>query len=187
MWGLVQRQHGQLAPARTREREREGEGEGEGGREGERERGREGEREREGGRERERESAARRDAGEQLGLGRPGYDNPAVTCLYVLRNIDGRTLATQVLLRHCSKEDRVGAADVDVTCLLSGFLTITAYCILDIGDTVSCSCNIDIGGVRQIMWGLVPRRCECMCRRLAFPCPAATREPPPPGPLHRVW
>ena len=139
----MQRQHGQLAPARTREREREGgrEGERERGREGERERGREGERERgregERGRERERagerESAARRDAGEQLGLGRPGYDNPAVTCLYVLRNIDGRTLATQVLLRHCSKEDRVGAADVDVTCLLNGFLTITAYCILYTG------------------------------------------------------
>ena len=52
-------------------------------------------------------------------------------CLYVLRNIGGRTLATQVLLRHCSKEDRVGAADVDVICLLNGFLTIialTVYC-----------------------------------------------------------
>lgn len=32
-----------------------------------------------------------------------GYDNPAVTCLYVFRNIDASTLATQVLLRHCSK------------------------------------------------------------------------------------
>ncbi|CAJ1368424.1 unnamed protein product [Effrenium voratum] len=32
-----------------------------------------------------------------------GYDNPAVTCLYVFRKIDASTLATQVLLRHCSK------------------------------------------------------------------------------------
>ena len=32
-----------------------------------------------------------------------GYDNPAVTCLYVFRKIDVSTLATQVLLRHCSK------------------------------------------------------------------------------------
>lgn len=32
-----------------------------------------------------------------------GYDNAAVTCLYVLRKIDAGTLATQVLLRHCSK------------------------------------------------------------------------------------
>ena len=32
-----------------------------------------------------------------------GYDNPAVTCLYMFRKIDASTLATQVLLRHCSK------------------------------------------------------------------------------------
>lgn len=32
-----------------------------------------------------------------------GYDNPAVTCLYMCRKIDTSTLATQVLLRHCSK------------------------------------------------------------------------------------
>lgn len=32
-----------------------------------------------------------------------GYDNPAVTCLYMFRKIDTSTLATQVLLRHCSK------------------------------------------------------------------------------------
>jgi len=32
-----------------------------------------------------------------------GYDNPAVTCLYMFRKIDASTLATQVLLPHCSK------------------------------------------------------------------------------------
>ena len=62
----------------------------------------------------------------------PGYDNPAVTCLYIFRNIDGRTLATQVLLRHCSEEDRFGAGEAAAVYLLNGlmafgFLTIIAY------------------------------------------------------------
>ena len=52
----------------------------------------------------------------------PGYDNPAVTCLYIFRNIDGRTLATQVLLRHCSEEDRFGAGEAAAVYLLNGLM-----------------------------------------------------------------
>lgn len=57
--------------------------------------------------------------GPRAGGVRGGYDNPHVTSLYVLRQLEAGTLATQVLLRHCSGAALAGEIHPHVVTLYS--------------------------------------------------------------------
>ena len=81
----------------------------------------------------------------------------------------------QVLLRHCSKEDCVGAADVDVICLLNGFVTIITY--------PSCASARDSCG--KAGPPTTPRGCQRGGRTKASFWPMMLIGPMPTGPYQR--